>query len=151
MGTSPLKRTHLYIVLNGVLWTFTKSSRLRFWFTVNQRCILSLSDFSFRLVFRYWWTVDLDVGCCISVSFVASALVEWCPLKVHFEIAIFATRLKDDFCPRPVQFSSASWGTRALLGHGWGISARAHVHTALLYLRNGSADWVQFWSVSWGS
>ena len=32
-----------------------------------------------------------------------------------------------------------------------GISARAHVHTALLYLRNGSADWVQFWYVSWGS
>ena len=26
-----------------------------------------------------------------------------------------------------------------------------HVHTALLYLRNGSADWVQFWYVSWGS
>ena len=25
------------------------------------------------------------------------------------------------------------------------------VHTALLYLRNGSADWVQFWCVSWGS
>ena len=23
---------------------------------------------------------------------------------------------------------------------GWGISARAHVHTALLYLRNGLAD-----------
>ena len=35
--------------------------------------------------------------------------------------------------------------------HGWGISARAHVQTALLYLRNGSADWVQFWCVSWGS
>ena len=26
-----------------------------------------------------------------------------------------------------------------------------HVQTALLYLRNGSADWVQFWCVSWGS
>ena len=26
-----------------------------------------------------------------------------------------------------------------------------HVHTALLYLRNGSADWVQFWYVSWWS
>ena len=35
--------------------------------------------------------------------------------------------------------------------HGWGISARAHVQTALLYLRNGLADWVQFWCVSWGS
>ena len=32
--------------------------------------------------------------------------------------------------------------------HGWGISARAHVQTALLYLRNGLADWVQFWCVS---
>ena len=27
--------------------------------------------------------------------------------------------------------------------HGWGISARAHVHTALLYLTNGSADCIQ--------
>ena len=35
--------------------------------------------------------------------------------------------------------------------HGWGISARAHVQTALLYLRNGSADWVQFWCVGWRS
>ena len=35
--------------------------------------------------------------------------------------------------------------------HGLGISARAHVQTALLYLRNGLADWVQFWCVSWGS
>ena len=32
-----------------------------------------------------------------------------------------------------------------------GVSARAHVQTVLLYLRNGSADWVQFWCVSWGS
>ena len=30
-------------------------------------------------------------------------------------------------------------------------SARAHVHTALLYLRNGSADCVQIWYVGWGS
>ena len=29
--------------------------------------------------------------------------------------------------------------------------ASLHVRTALLYLRNGSADWVQFWCVSWGS
>ena len=35
--------------------------------------------------------------------------------------------------------------------HGWGISARAHVHTALLYLRNGSTDCVQIWYVGWGS
>ena len=35
--------------------------------------------------------------------------------------------------------------------HGWGISARAHVQTALLYLRNGLADWVQIWYVGWGS
>ena len=34
--------------------------------------------------------------------------------------------------------------------HGWSISARSHVQTALLYLRNGLADWVQFWCVSWG-
>ena len=88
------------MALNGpVLWAFTKSSRLRFWFTVNQRCILSLSDFSFRLVFRYRRTVDLGAGYCLSVSFVASALVEWCLSQVHFKIAIFATRLKDDFCP----------------------------------------------------
>ena len=39
--------------------------------------------------------------------------------------------------------------------HGWGISARAHVqrypHTALLYLGNGLADYVQIWYVGWGS
>ena len=35
--------------------------------------------------------------------------------------------------------------------HGWGISARAHVHTALLYLRNGLTDFVQIWYVGWGS
>ena len=35
--------------------------------------------------------------------------------------------------------------------HGWGISARAHVHTALLYLRNGSTDGVQIWYVGWRS
>ena len=34
--------------------------------------------------------------------------------------------------------------------HGWGISAHAHEQTALLYLRNGSADWVQFWCVRLG-
>ena len=28
-----------------------------------------------------------------------------------------------------------------------GVSARAHVHNALLYLRNGSADCVQIWCV----
>ena len=35
--------------------------------------------------------------------------------------------------------------------HGWGISARAHVHTALLYLRNGLTDCVQIWYVGWAS
>ena len=35
--------------------------------------------------------------------------------------------------------------------HGWGISARAHVQTALLYLRIGLADCVQIWYVGWGS
>ena len=29
--------------------------------------------------------------------------------------------------------------------HGWGISARAYVHTALLYLRNGLTDCVPIW------
>ena len=35
--------------------------------------------------------------------------------------------------------------------HGWGISARAHVHTALVYLRNGSADCVQIWCAGFES
>ena len=35
--------------------------------------------------------------------------------------------------------------------HGWSISARAHVHTALLYLRNGLTDCVQIWYVGWRS
>ena len=35
--------------------------------------------------------------------------------------------------------------------HGWAISARAHVQTALLYLRIGLADCVQIWYVGWGS
>ena len=35
--------------------------------------------------------------------------------------------------------------------HGWGISARAHVHTALLYLRNGLIDCVQILYVDWRS
>ena len=35
--------------------------------------------------------------------------------------------------------------------HGWGISARAHVHTALLYLRNGLTDCVQIWYVGCAS
>ena len=35
--------------------------------------------------------------------------------------------------------------------HGWGISARAHVHTALLYLRNSLTDCVQIWYVGWRS
>ena len=35
--------------------------------------------------------------------------------------------------------------------YGWGISARAHVHTAILYLRNGLTDCVQIWYVGWRS
>ena len=35
--------------------------------------------------------------------------------------------------------------------HGRGTSARVHVHTALLYLRNGLADCIQIWCVGWGS
>ena len=34
--------------------------------------------------------------------------------------------------------------------HGWYISARAHVHTALLHLGNGLADCVQIWCLGWG-
>ena len=34
---------------------------------------------------------------------------------------------------KPISYSLCS-------SHGWGISARAHVQTALLYLRNGLAD-----------
>ena len=33
----------------------------------------------------------------------------------------------------------------------WVEYARAHVHTALLYLRNGLTDCVQIWYVGWGS
>ena len=35
--------------------------------------------------------------------------------------------------------------------HGLGISARAHVQTALLHLRNGLTDCVQIWYVGWRS
>ena len=35
--------------------------------------------------------------------------------------------------------------------HGWGISAREHMHTALLYLRNGLTDCVQIWYMGWRS
>ena len=35
--------------------------------------------------------------------------------------------------------------------HGWSFSARTHVHTALLYLRNGLTDCVQIWYLGWGS
>ena len=33
---------------------------------------------------------------------------------------------------------------------GWSITARAHVHAAILYLRNGSADCFQIWYVGRG-
>ena len=38
-----------------------------------------------------------------------------------------------------------------ITSHGWSISARAHVHTALLHLRNGLTDCVYIWYVGWGS
>ena len=45
---------------------------------------------------------------------------------------------------RPISYSLCS-------NHGWGISARAHVHTAFLYLTNDSADCVQIWCVGFES
>ena len=96
-------------VLNdSVLWAFAESSRLSFWSMISRGCILSLSGFSFRLVFRYRWTDDMGAGCSLSDSFVASALVERCLSKVHFAVTIFTPRLKADFRPRPVQFLSVS-------------------------------------------
>ena len=44
----------------------------------------------------------------------------------------------------PISYSFCS-------SHGCGISARAHVHTVLLYLTNGSADCVQIWPVGFES
>ena len=66
-----------------------------------------------------------------------------------FPSAVSRYRLGRLYCKfvctwRPIRYSLCS-------SHGWGISARSHVQTALLYLRNGSADWVQFWCWSWGS
>ena len=47
---------------------------------------------------------------------------------------------------------SGLWAMNYVLstGHGWGISARAHVQTALLYLENRVADFVQIWCLGWG-
>ena len=35
-------------------------------------------------------------------------------------------------------------------GHFWGASARAHVHTPLLYLENGWTDCADIWHVASG-
>ena len=52
---------------------------------------------------------------------------------------------------RPIEFHfGVRFGGHELGAYhmSWvGISARAHVHTALLYLRNGSTDCVQIWYV----
>ena len=47
---------------------------------------------------------------------------------------------------------SGLWAMNYVLStsHGWYISARAHVHTALLHLGNGLADCVQIWCLGWG-
>ena len=47
---------------------------------------------------------------------------------------------------------SGLWAMNYVLftSHGWYISARAHVHTALLHLGNGLADGVQIWCLGWG-
>ena len=41
--------------------------------------------------------------------------------------------------------------TSHVCGSFWGASARAHVHTTFLYLRNGLADYVQIWCMGGGS
>ena len=47
---------------------------------------------------------------------------------------------------------SGLWAMNYVLStsHGWYISARAHVHTALLHLGNGLADCVHIWCLGWG-
>ena len=57
---------------------------------------------------------------------------------VNFEIYRFLKKAANlphpPLCTwEPISYSLCS-------SHGWGISARAHVQTALLYLRNGLAD-----------
>ena len=55
----------------------------------------------------------------------------------------------------PIGFNFGVWVGGHELGaehKSWvEYSARAHVHTALLYLRNGLTDCVQIWYVGWGS
>ena len=48
--------------------------------------------------------------------------------------------------------SALWWAMNYVLStsHGWGISAHAHVHTALLHLGNGLADFVQIWCMGYG-
>ena len=80
--------------------------------------------------------VHLHVRTCAPLSQKCSAC--------RHSVAVGPIALKFGITWRPISYSLCS-------NHGWGISARAHVHTALLYLRNGSVDWVQFWCVSWES
>ena len=71
------------------------------------------------------------------------------PLSINVPLAVSRKRLGrlrwNLVCTwEPISYSLCS-------SHWWGTSARAHVYTALLYLTNGSIDWVQFWCASSGS
>ena len=71
-------------------------------------------------------------------------------------VAVLQHRVFQSIQPRLESFCSAPehGAQRACMNQvmgGWNVSARAHVHTALLYLRNGLTDCVQIWYVGWGS
>ena len=61
-----------------------------------------------------------------------------------FSVTVGPIAFKFDIHLDPISYSLCS-------SHGWGISARAHVHTTLLYLRNALTDCVQIWYVGWRS
>ena len=64
-------------------------------------------------------------------------------IRGHFNLKSFYFNLNSFYFNLRVKRCSCS----ACSNHGWECSARAHVHTALLYLRNGLADCVQMWCV----
>ena len=80
--------------------------------------------------------VHLHVRTCTPLFYKCSAC--------RYSVMVGPIALKFGMHWGPISYSLCS-------SHGCGISARAHVQTALLYLRIGLADWVQFWCVSWGS
>ena len=102
--------------------------------------------------FLLWGGMDLDptlrggmeLGlkiCPVKTSSVHCACAHPFPINVPLAVTRWRLgRLRRNlvWTWRPISFSLCS-------SHGWGISARAHVHTAVLYLRNGSADCVQIW------